>query len=226
MRISLSVNFLRFLLILGCLCDPISQVLAQGRFDRPTFFRDGQLLMEQEIQRLQQQPETPATEIEHPAQILTIDSGQLQWQKFLFRDGNFSVWMPQGIQSLETIILDLGKSNLSFEVFATQPKPYRFVAAYSEDLSSSQLANPTQLLLAVREGIVKQTNFILLTDKDITWQQYLGQELTMKHEDELISFRVYLINQKIYVLAAGQNNNVEQISTNILSFFDSFRLLN
>ncbi|MEA5532921.1 hypothetical protein [Crocosphaera sp. XPORK-15E] len=222
------MNFLRSFIIFGCLCYPISQTLAQGRFDRPTFFRDGQMLMEQEIQRLQQQQQqaTPLTEIEHPSQLLTIDTGQLQWQKFLFRDGNFSVWMPQGIQSLETITLDLGNSKLSFEVFATQPKPYRFVAAYSEDLTSSQLTNPTQLLLEVKEGILKQTNFTLLTDKDITWQQYLGKELTMKHENELISFRVYLINQKLYVLAAGQNNNIENISSNMLNFFDSFRLLN
>ena len=77
----------------------------------------------------------------------------------------------------------------------------------------------------VKEGIIKETNFTLLTDENITWQNYQGKKLTMKDEDELISFRVYLINNKVYVLAAGQNYNNQNTSENIISFFDSFRLL-
>ena len=203
----------------------IRLTVAQGGFDRPTFFRDGQMLMEQEIQRLQQQSEQDSSEIEHPSQLLTIDSGQLKWQKFLFRDGNFSVWMPQGLQSFETIILDLVTSHLSFEVFATQPQNYRFVVAYSEVLKASQISNQNQLLLEVRDGIIKETNFVLLTDKEITWEKYLGKELNMKNEDEFISFRVYLINERVYILAAGQKN-VKEDSENTISFFDSFRFSN
>lgn len=220
------MNCLKYLLIFACFCHLSGQTLAQGRFDRPTFFRDGQRLMEQEIQRLQQQSETSSSEVEHPSQLLTIDTEQLRWQKFLFRDGNFSVWMPQGIQSLETIILELNSDNLAFEVFATQPKTYRFVAAYSEELKASQLAKPAQLLQEIKEGIIRKTSFTLLTDKEITWQQYPGKALIMKDQDELISFRLYLINQRIYILAAGQNQNHENVSKNILSFFDSFRLSN
>jgi hypothetical protein len=53
----------------------------------------------------------------------------------------------------------------------------------------SKNADSEQLLGKVRDGIVKETNFTLLTDKDVTWEQYMGKELTMKDEDELISFR-------------------------------------
>ncbi|MGK7886281.1 MAG: hypothetical protein AB4057_16865, partial [Crocosphaera sp.] len=73
--------------------------------------------------------------------------------------------------------------------------------------------------------IVKETNFNLLTDENIVWQQYNGKKLTMKDEDELISFRVYLINDRVYILAGGQSYNNQSISENIVSFFDSFRIL-
>ncbi len=217
------IKFIKSILILIFLHYFLEPISAQGRFDRPTFFRDGQRLMDQEIQRLQQQSDP--NNIEHPSQLLTIDTGQLRWQKFVFQDGNFSVWIPQGIQSSETVSISLGESNLSFEVVATHPQNYRFVAAYSASLNPNHTDNSELLLNQVQEGIIKETNFTLLTDESITWQQYKGKKLTMKDEDELISFRVYVINNRVYVLAAGQNYDNQTISKNIVSFFDSFRIL-
>ncbi|MGK7957762.1 MAG: hypothetical protein AB4063_21300 [Crocosphaera sp.] len=216
-------SLLQLMIILSCCYYPLGQILAQGGLDRPTFFRDGQRLMDQEIQRLQQQ--SNSNSIEHPSQLLTIDTEQLRWQKLVFQDGNFSIWIPQGLQSSETVTISLGDSNLSFEVLASHPQNYRFVAAYSDSFTASQNANPEQLLDQVKEGIIKETNFTLLTDENITWQNYQGKKLTMKDEDELISFRIYLINNKVYVLAAGQNYNNQNTSENIISFFNSFRLL-
>jgi hypothetical protein len=40
----------------------------------------------------------------------------------------------------------------------------------------------------------------------------------------LITFQVMVINQKVYVLGAGQNN-VESVSQDVTNFFNSFRLL-
>ena len=216
-------NFLKSLIIVACFYCPLESSLAQGGFDRPSFFRDGQRLMDQEIRRLEQNSD-PGN-VEHPSQLLTIDTGQLRWQKLLFRDGNFSVWMPQGIKSSETVILNLGDNNLSFEVLASHPQNYRFVAAYSDNLNSDQISDSEQLLSQVKEGIITETNFTLLTDETITWQQYQGRKLTMKDEDELISFRVYLINNRVYVLAAGQKEQTATVPETIVSFFDSFRLL-
>ncbi|HAC65941.1 MAG TPA: hypothetical protein DCF68_21015 [Cyanothece sp. UBA12306] len=214
-----------FLNILSLICLPIGSVFAQGRLDRPEFFRDGQMQMEREIQRLQQQSQQqPTTGVEHPSQLLTIDQGKLRWQKYLFQDGGFSVWMPEGIKSQETIVLNLAGNKLPFEVFATQPQNYRFVSAYSVTLKPDQLANSTQLLSLVRDGIVTETNFTLVSDKPTTWQGYSGLELTMTDQDELIGFRVYVINDRVYVLAAGQKN-ISSLSEEIASFFDSFRLL-
>ncbi len=211
------------IIVFSCCYYPLGQILAQGRLDRPTFFRDGQQLMDQEIQRLQQQSES--NNIEHPSQLLTIDMGQLHWQKFIFQEGNFSVWIPQGLQSSEEVSIELENSNLSFQVLASHPQNYRFVAAYSDRLTSNQIDNKEQLLDQVKQGIVKKTNFTLISDKNITFETDIGKELTMKNEEELISFRVYLINDRIYVLAASNPTETDAISETIISFFDSFRLL-
>lgn len=217
------MKIIKYLLFFCCCFYPYGQILAQGRFDRPSFFRDGQRSMEQEIQRLQEQ--SSPDNVEHPSQLLTIETEELRWQKVVFQDSNFSVWIPQGLQSSETVIISLGESNLSFEVVASHPQNYRFVAAYSHSLDPNQIKNSEQLLNQVKEGIVKETNFNLLTDENIVWQQYNGKKLTMIDEDELISFRVYLINDRVYILAGGQSYNNQSISENIVSFFDSFRIL-
>ncbi|MGK7879844.1 MAG: hypothetical protein AB4060_07055 [Crocosphaera sp.] len=217
------MKIIKYLLFFCCCFYPYGQILAQGRFDRPSFFRDGQRSMEQEIQRLQEQ--SSPDNVEHPSQLLTIETEELRWQKVVFQDSNFSVWIPQGLQSSETVIISLGESNLSFEVVASHPPNYRFVAAYSHRLDPNQIKNSEQLLNQVKEGIVKETNFNLLTDENIVWQQYNGKKLTMIDEDELISFRVYLINDRVYILAGGQSYNNQSISENIVSFFDSFRIL-
>lgn len=203
----------------------ISPSLAQGRLDRPSFFQDGQRLMEQEIQRLQKTPEqTPQTEIEHPSQLLTIDSGQLSWQKSIFREGGFSVWIPEGTQSQEMVSIDTVAGNLSFEVFASHPPKSRFVAAYSDKIDESNLTNPQGLLDSVQQGIIAHTQFTLVSEQATSFDQYLGKELLMRDDDEIIAFRLALINQRVYVLAANQKET-DTLSEDVTNFFDSFRLL-
>lgn len=200
--------------------------LAQFRPDRPTFFDDGQRLMDEEIRRLQQQqtsPEQNIKPVEHPSQLLTIDDGQLRWQKYLFRDGGFSVWMPQGIQSNEVISLETTKGNIDFEVFATQPKSLRFIAAYSEPKNLPSLGNNQEILELVKKGIIAQTNFELEQEKSISFESSPGVLLEMKNNQETIYFQIYLIKEKVYVLAVNTKNNDYQ--EDIKGFFDSFRLL-
>ena len=204
----------------------VTPTLAQ--IDRPTFFRDGQRMMDQEIRRLEQQQrqQPPKEELEHPSQsqLLTINEGQLRWQKFIFRDEGFSVWMPEGIRSEETVILDTIAGKLPFEVFTSHPPSWRFVAAYSENLDPAQLKDSQAILASVRDGIVAETKFDLMSDRSISLGQYPGKQLSMQDTDEIITFRVYLIGQRVYVLAAGQKD-AKEVSEDVVNFFDSFRLL-
>lgn len=201
-------------------------VLAQGRFDRPIFFQDGQELLDREIQRLQQiqQQQPSPTNIEHPSQLLTIKEGNLSWDKYLFRNANFSVWMPQGVQSQETITLETSLGQIAFEAFSTQPQNYRFVAAYSELLKADLLEDKAAILTAVRDGIIARTKFEVIGDRSVSQQGYTGRELTMRDGSEILAFQIYAIGQRVYVLAAGEKQ-AQTLSESAINFFSSFRLL-
>jgi hypothetical protein len=200
--------------------------LAQFRPDRPTFFEDGQLYMEKEIRRIQDQVNKPAQnqdDVEHPSQLLTIDDGKLKWQKYISRDGGFSIWIPQAIQSEETVILNTKKGDIEFEVLATHPQSLRFISAYSKGNNLSKLGDTQTILNLVKDGLIIKTNFDLIKEEPITYQSYIGKSLTMKKDQEIINFHVYFINNKIYVLAV--NRKTDAYSEEITSFFDSFRIL-
>jgi hypothetical protein len=208
----------------------VPSVFAQGLLNRPSFFQDGQRMMDQEIQRLQQQQQQQQQQqssentIEHPSQLLTITDGSLRWQKFIFRDAGFSVWMPQGMQSQETVNLNTVAGKVNFQVFATHPQDYRFLAAYTTDNNLYKLGNSQAILQAVREGIIAKTQFNLTNRQSISFEQYLGEQFTLANGKEMIAFRVYLVKDKVYVLAVDQKSKME-LSEDILSFFNSFRIL-
>lgn len=204
----------------------IKPTLAQFRPDRPTFFEDGQNLMEQEIRRLEQQKNQPVQNqqiLEHPSQLLTIDDGKLKWQKYLFQVAGFSVWMPQGVQSDERVTIPTQAGEIEFDVFATHPKSLRFIAASSDDQKLTKLGNSSAILTAIKEGIITKTNFKLVEEKTINVNSNNGLLLKMKQENETIYFQILLVNKKAYVLAVGtKNTGYEEDITN---FFNSFRLL-
>jgi hypothetical protein len=216
------------ILITGINLSLINPCLAQFRPDRPTFFQDGQRFMEQEIKRLEAQQkniEINQQNIEHPSQLLTINDGKLSWQKYIFQDGGFSVWMPSGLNSEETVNLETSAGEIPFEVFATHPKSLRFIAAYSNSPNITKIGNSEAILTAVKDGIIQRTNFQLLTDQEIEFSAYPGKYLVMQDptNNEVIYFNLYVINNKVYVIAAGtKTSGYEQ---DIRSFLDSFRLL-
>jgi hypothetical protein len=200
----------------------LKPILAQSRIDRPSFFQDGEEFIEREIQKLEQQQSSQ--EGNNPPMPLTIDNRELRWQKFIFREGEFSVWMPEGMQSEETVVLDTTAGEMAFKAFATHPKTYRFLAAYSDKINASAIQNPETFLASVRDSIVAKTNFQLTSDRAISWKQYSGKQLSLQGEEETITYRVYLIGQRVYLLAVGQKNT-EKVSQEAINFFDSFRLL-
>jgi len=213
-------------LLLVTMLSPIVPAIAQFRLDRPSFFQDGQQLMDQEIQRLQQQSQQQSPNSQQPASgLLTINTDSFQWEKYIFRIGGFSVWMPSGTQSEEQVMLKTSIGDLKFITFATHPQSYRFVAAYSDILETTLLKNSTEVLASVRDGIVAKTQFKLISDEDITFEQSPAKQILVSNNGELIAFRIYIANQRIYVLAAD-HKKANSLSQAAINFFESFRLLN
>ncbi|WP_237396211.1 hypothetical protein [Okeania sp. KiyG1] len=120
----------------------------QTRFslnNRPDFFEKGRLQIEEEMRKL---------EIQKPQSVLTIESGQIEWQKFLFKEGDFTIWMPTGGMTAETEVIEIKNGKINFKVFASHPKSARFVVAYSDVLNSKQLADQQEILVRVKRKLL------------------------------------------------------------------------
>ncbi len=191
-------------------------IQAQGFLDnRPDFFDKGRLQMEQEIKQLEQQ---------NPQPILTIESGQIQWQNIIFKEGGFSIWMPAGTMTEETEIIETEKGKIKFKVFATHPTSARFVVAYSEILTSQQLANKQNILPNFQKKIIDVTGFELSSDRSYNLGDIPGREFILKNDTETITFRIYLVGQRLHLIGASETAKDNQIAGAVVTFLDSFKL--
>lgn len=195
------------------------KLIAQGVFDRPDFFERGHDQFEQEVRQMERQSASP---------VLTIQDERgdpPSWHRFIFRNGGFTIWMPLGTITEETKFLETSSGNLEFNLFATHPPSSRFIAAYSERLNAERLESPLTLLAAVRDRVLsEQTGFELKSDRPIILDNNIGKEFGLQNADETITFRVYLIENRLYVLGASQQN-IGELSPQVVTFFDSFKLL-
>ena len=193
----------------------MTTIQAQGILDnRPDFFDKGRLQMEQEIKQLEQQ---------NPQPILTIEAGQIQWQNIIFKEAGFSIWMPAGTMTEETEIIETEKGKIKFKVFATHPASARFVVAYSDILNSQQLANKQNILPNFQRRIVDVTGFELSSDRSYNLGDIPGREFILKNDAETITFRIYLVGQRLHLIGASETVKNNQIAGAVVTFLDSFK---
>ena len=186
-----------------------------GLFDRPDFFERGNEQFEQEVERFEQPTPEPS---------LSIEGKEQTWQHLVSREGGFSLWIPRGAMTDETKVLETDAGDIKFEVLATNSQSSRFVIAYSEELTSAQLDNPKEILLRLQDRIVENTNFELIDESSISFDDYPGKQLQLQNSGETITFKVYLIDRRIYLLGASQSE-ADELSKQAIAFFDSFKLL-
>ena len=191
---------------------------AQIRPERPDFFERGQEQLELEIDRLQQhQPDS--------VPILNIDSVSPHWSAVLLREGGGMIWMPQGIVSDDTQTVDSVDGNIDFEVISTTSAIGRFTVAFSEAEATFANTAPDELLDRVRTRIIgNQTGFGAVGDRTITFNTYEGREFTLQNADEIINFRILLVQDRLYVMAVSQPPESDHQGA-IATFFNSFQPL-
>lgn len=210
--------------LLGCVLIFLSSYPTPARsqvLNRPDFFRRGYDQMQDLLDQLQQTPTSPA-----PSNLLTIDGKTFQWQQLVVQTAGFSIWIPQGPQSQENVILDTSSGKISFDVLATHPQTWRFVTAYSAPLAPQIVQNPESLFLAIQQEVIEKTQFQLTEDLPANFQSYSGRKWTMENSQEIIYYRLYLIQQRLYLLAVRQpKSKVNNNSIILESFFGSFSLL-
>ena len=189
-----------------------------GLFDRPDFFERGDKEFEREIRQFERGQAVPDSSI-------TIDEANengLSWSRLVVRSGGFTIVIPQGTISEETKIVETPQEKIEFKIVASHPPSSRFVAAYSEKLDPKKTSDPDSLLARARDRIIENNaGFTTNTDIDLTFDNYPGKEFTLENESERITFRLLLIEQRLYVLAVSQQKDLISAES-VAIFFDSF----
>ena len=192
-----------------------------GLFDRPDFFEQGDEEFEREIRQFE-------TDLAVPDSSITIDEADendLSWSRLMVRGGGFTIAIPQGTISEETKIVETPQEKIEFKIVASHPPSSRFVAAYSQELNTETTSDPDALLARARDRIIENNaGFTTNTDIDLTFDNYPGKEFTLENEEERITFRLLLIEQRLYVLAVNQKKDMISAES-VAIFFDSFVLI-
>ena len=155
---------------------------------------------------------------------MTVDETDLSWSRLVVRNGGFTIAIPQGTISEESKIVETTQEKIEFKIIASHPPSSRFVAAYSEELDT-QNSDSASLLEKTRDRIIENNaGFTTNTDVDMTFDNYPGKEFTLENEQERITFRLLLIERKLYVLAVNQNKGIVSAES-VAIFFNSFELI-
>ncbi|MEB3279977.1 MAG: hypothetical protein VKK42_13770 [Lyngbya sp.] len=189
---------------------------AQLQPNRPTFFEDGYRQLNQEIQQLERQSSNS-----NP--LLTVETGELKWQRMISQEGGFSLWIPAGIHTDEVRSVPILEDTIAFEVVSTNQPDSRFVVAYSQVLKSADLSNANQVFEQILDYIIADTNFKLMSNSSPNQQQYPGHSVILTSQNEKIYLQLYLINNRVYVLGVNQKN-ASDLSEFSRRFFESFQI--
>lgn len=181
--------------------------------EKRSFFETGRLRSEDRL--LFQRP---------PSDVIPIRTQSNSWQFVIFREGNSSFWMPPGVLTEETVILDTDLGSLSFRTLASNAEDRRYVAAYAHSLTQEQSNNPQVLLEAIQQKVAPANEFELKQERPITIDNFPGQELTFENAEEVIAMRVYLVQDKIYALGV-RHPKASPLSRQTRAFLNAFELL-
>ncbi|MGK7912632.1 MAG: hypothetical protein AB4050_14325 [Synechococcus sp.] len=183
------------------------------RKNRPDFFEESQQSLDDEILRFQQ---------ESPAPGFSLDGGFMSWQPAIFREGGFSVYVPMGVLTEEFETVASAEGDLEFDVFAVHSSTSRFVVAYA--VRPEEQADSAELLDTLRVAVIEATDFTVGVETETELEGQIGRELTLLDDEESITVRIILTDERVYVVGIRQLQSIE--STELAStFLDSFNLL-
>ncbi|KKD38319.1 MAG: hypothetical protein WAN66_24095 [Limnoraphis robusta] len=206
------------LMAIASVLSMISPTTAQYRPDRPTFFSDGDRKLDQEIQRL----DHPSKQQQEP--ILRFEQAQNPGQPLTQLPGNVIVAMPGASPSERREILDTLGGKLEFTVLATRQSNSQFTVAYSLPLTSTRLGEPQTLFNQIRDSYIKGRPVQLVGERNISLQRYPGREVNLSSSRGTHQFRLYLVQQRVYILGVSKAKDGGAATPDISQFFNSFQL--
>jgi hypothetical protein len=149
-----------------------------------------------------------------------------RWQTYTAPDGAFLVDLP-GKFAVETLNTPVeGSAPVAIQFISAQPtKSTDYTCSYVDNQSDPQ-RSPQQILESARDGSLKKTQGVLISQKELMIQGYPALDMQAHARgNSLVDTRLILVNGRLYMLMAVATVEGDREPKTIRRLFDSFRIL-
>ncbi|WP_323254559.1 hypothetical protein [Spirulina sp. CCNP1310] len=147
-----------------------------------------------------------------------VPMGQQSWQWLEAIPGGFRVALPGGVERQEPLVLDLQGGELVLEGAIALHEGNQYVFAFGDYRVEG---SPWVRLTMLRDAMVKDTGWVLAEDRSFPLGIHPGREFILFSENELITYRFYLVGERVYILGVLQDAGVD-LREEMGAFFGSF----
>ena len=122
------------------------------------------------------------------------------WQEFKHEAGNFAVMMPgKPLEMSQSVETEIGK--VPIHSFIAQGGRLNYVAMYAEYPMAFDTPETIKTLLDNgRDLMLSRRNGKLISETNISFGKYPGRELKAKIDGGMARLRMYVVNQRMYML--------------------------
>ena len=159
-----------------------------------------------------------------PPRIILVEA----WEEFKNEAGNFAVMMPgKPIEASQTIEGEFGK--VPTKSFVAQSGQITIAVMYADYPIVYDTPEAVKATLdATRDIMLSKRRGKLISEKEHIFKKYAGRELTAGTDFGMSRLRMYLIQQRLYILMVlldGATDVKQLESEQADRFLDSFRLI-
>ncbi|MFP4414548.1 hypothetical protein [Coleofasciculus sp.] len=211
--------------------EPPQPLPPHGIYEHPDFFEEGEEKLERSIDRLRERRDEDESEEDvltieeqaywenrdHPDSLLTLRDPETGWIRVVSTQGEFAVSLPKKPTDVTAVPANQA-TDLDLEAYRVNQAPQRFVIAYSEETT---LADPEAKLRQVRDQILAETDAQLRRDRRISLDGYPGRSFQLRTPNQLMTYKLYWVDDRLYVLRASQQQP-EETYYQAAQFFNSF----
>ncbi|MDJ0845172.1 hypothetical protein [Crocosphaera sp.] len=160
-----------------------------------------------------------------PDGVIPIRNQSNSWQFILFKKGGVSFWMPPGILTEDEVLLATTLGDISFRSLTSHRENQEYIAAYAQSLTDKQVENFDVLLQTIKDEIPSEKSFRLTGERAIFLDENLGKELTFANQEEIIILRLYLVQNRLYVMGVRYPKSLTDTRSS-RAFLNGLELLN
>ncbi|HEU4387479.1 MAG TPA: hypothetical protein VFV34_06760 [Blastocatellia bacterium] len=155
--------------------------------------------------------------------LVTVAVAQGEWPRFKSTEENFTISMPREPQQERTT----GRTPLGngHHIYTLDDNGVSFTVSYSVlDGAPTQSKDIKRTLDMARDLVAMVTNGKLLTDTDISIDNFPGRLVRIEKDKRIWTVHAYLVKDRMYQLMTTEPKAKEP-NASVAKFFESFQLL-